>query len=185
MNRRGFIQIASAALAGIPFLRSAFASPAPKLGTTWGGLVISGEFGKVGLHYRIPQTVKVTGLWARHGFESAPYECEVNESAYIELPKIRSPHVMIGGAYGDSDVRWHEVDSSHVFPDRYRIYAPQHGFEKTGPWYLFKEVSYRDAKRARFTIAVEYQDSDLIAQLAPGDYERLTAVFPPADYYLR
>jgi len=157
MNRRGFMQIASAALASIPLAGSALAKPAPKIGTTWGGLVTSPEFGKVGAYFdlRPRPIIKVTGIWKPHGFESAPQECQINESSYIELPDIRHPRTTYRSAL------------ARVLPDKYRIYAPLHGFEQTGPWYFLREVSFRDAKRARFTVALEYQDGDLICQLAP------------------
>ena len=71
--------------------------------------------------------------------------------------------------------------SAEQRPDAYRVYASQHGFEKTRPWYFLKQVRYRDAKRARFTIAVDYRDSDLICQLMPNEYERLTVAFPKAE----
>jgi len=181
MNRRGFIQLASAALASIPLVRSAFARSTPKPS----GVVVPEEcrlYAGIWDNSAPRPTVKVTGVWLRHGYESAPYECEVNESAYIELPKIHGPHLMIGGTYGGNPVKWHKSAVSAP-PDAYRIYAPHRGFHKTGPWYFLKEVKYRDAKRSRFTVAVDYQDSDLVCQLMPGEYERqtLAVTFPKSE----
>lgn len=185
MKRRSFIQIASAALAGIPLASKLFARKPRLPGTTWGGLVTSSDFGKVGAYFdlRPRPIVKVTGVWKRHGFESAPHDCEVNESAYIELPKICSPHVMIGGAYGDSDVQWHEINGS-VLPDVYRVYAPLRGFEKTGPWYFLKQVRHRDAKQARFTIAVDYQDHDLIPVFPTQYHVRFPESAPAQTHWM-
>lgn len=198
MNRRRFIQYASTALAAIPFLRHVVkAEPAPvelpmhqgfkglpyivENSGTYHGLV---AYQGPSYAERVGGIVKVTGFWKESGRESAIHECAVNESAYIELPDLRGPakevsYTTIEGV----GVEQGRFLSMYRPPDFYRIYAPLKGFEKTGPFYYLRQVSYRDAKRARFTVAVDYDNNDLIPQFAPGDYKRAQSMritFPEA-----
>lgn len=87
--------------------------------------------------------LKVTSI-NKHGCESTPVSVWVNEHGYVELPF--DPHAI-----------------------QYALYAPFFDESETGPWYLLRTVSRREAKAARQTVVGSYKQRDLIAKLCPPE----------------
>lgn len=82
----------------------------------------------------------------KFGAESEPITLEDNGNGYVLVPESGVPNT----AY-------------------WRLYAPKHGFEANGPWYLWRELRPRDLKQCRRTVAISYADDDLIASLCPDE----------------
>lgn len=89
--------------------------------------------------------LKVTSI-NKYGVESTPTSVWINPHGYIELPY--DPHAV-----------W------------YALYAPFFDQSETGPWYLVRAISRREAKAARQTVVGTYKQANLIAKLCPPDGE--------------
>lgn len=131
-----------------------------------------------------PTVFKVTGLIDRIGFESRPYSVTANDDGYLLLPELLCPEMRrhIATFY---DRNWFDADDFEQKSnfDRYALYASMPGFEQTGPWYLIRTISRREARRARYTIAapINYNTSDLVPQLCPRESESFSFQLPPSD----
>lgn len=135
--------------------------------------------------YSPPPTIfKVTGLIDRVGFESRTYSVTANADGYLLLPEMLCPETRghISTVYDRNRFDAEDFERKSNF-DRYALYAPMPGFEQTGPWYLIRTISRREARRARYTIVAptSYRTSDMVPQLCPRERESFTFQLPPSE----
>lgn len=153
MNRRLFLKLAALVGATAGFAKEVFALPDPVSKP----MIFTGETDSQLKDYppqfhRTPRPpiFKITPIDDTIGLEGLPQAFEPNDDGYLCFKERFCTHTQ-----------------RHA--DRYAIYAPMHGFERTGPWYLVRTISRRDARRTRFTIVTpEYASSDLIPKMVPG-----------------
>lgn len=175
MNRRYFLQLAGAAWALLGVGQRLVAKPQSNtpldLAHTWGGLrddqaCFEGIKNSYEVKFEAPERIfMVTARSRKSGYESLPIPLVANSDGYLNLSGI-----LIGAWL---TVRAQEIAqdtpilNGHPL-DQFSIYAPLPGSEQTGPWYWLKSVSRRDAKAARYMIAVpEYSINDLAPAMPP------------------
>jgi hypothetical protein len=86
---------------------------------------------------------KVTRLYRGSGKESEP------ENANFDAAYLRFPLAHEG--------QW-----------AWRVYLPMHGFEATGPWYLWRDVTEDLVHSLGRSVPIRYHDGELWAHLPPG-----------------
>jgi hypothetical protein len=152
MNRRHFIKLVALAGATVGCAKELFSKPA--VGSPAQHFFAGQEFDKAVKALVSAEPVKpifkITPIDNTIGLEGLPHSIEPNDDGYLCFEERFCTHTQRNA-------------------DQYAIYAPMHGFERTGPWYLLRVISRREARQARFTIAVpKYATIDLVPKMVPG-----------------